>query len=287
MEENHSHAIEGRFSVPCPASAWAARLAVSQFFTSKRVAFLWIERDSCRAGAPRSIGRGPAEAALYDSFRVCCVLSRIHMSEGQAMHDIEILAPTSLEYWATRCILPRACVQRAGVSLARWQRAGHAVSASIVIVCGLAGALVPDLRPGTVLIPEQAGLPSGELIPCDPVLVQTLVTAARGAGFQPETGPLLTASSLIVGAERSEWVRRGFVAADMETGLLAEQNLRVATVRVILDTPEHNISQEWLQPARAMRQLSLWRELFWLSHAAPRYALRAARVLKYGLDEMR
>jgi uncharacterized protein YjeT (DUF2065 family) len=30
-------------------------------------------------------------------------------------------------------------------------------------------------------------------------------------------------------------------------------------------------------------QPRLWRELFWLSHVAPQYALRAAHVVKVGL----
>jgi hypothetical protein len=108
------------------------------------------------------------------------------------------------------------------------------------------------------------------------------MAAARMLHFQPDTRPLLTAPSLVVGNERHTWFQRGFVAADMETGLLAGQNLRVATIRVVLDTPDYGISPAWQEPARALLQPSLWRELFWLSRAAPRYALRAARVLKAG-----
>jgi hypothetical protein len=114
-------------------------------------------------------------------------------------------------------------------------------------------------------------------------LVQALVTAARTLHFRPDTRPLLTSQSLIVGGDRHNWSQRGFVAADMETGLLAERNLRVATIRVVLDSPEHCISPDWLRPTRALLQPQLWQELFWLSRMAPRYALRAAHVLKAGL----
>jgi Phosphorylase superfamily len=151
------------------------------------------------------------------------------------------------------------------------------------VVCGLAGALAPGLPPGTVLIPERVGLADGEIMQCDPALVQALVTAARALHFRPDTRPLLTAQSLIVGSDRREWCQRGFAAADMETGLLAGRNLRVATIRVVLDSPEHGISPDWLRPTRALLQPSLWRELLWLSRMAPRYALRAAQVLKVGL----
>lgn len=193
------------------------------------------------------------------------------------MHSVEILAPTFLEYLATRCVLPHAHVRWAGMQLARWKGTDQG---SFVIVCGLAGALAPGLPPGTVLIPEQVGLTDGEIIQCDPALVQALVTAARALRFQLDTRPLLTAPSLIVGKERGDWYRQGFVAADMETGLLAGRNLRVATVRVVLDSPEYGISPDWLRPTRALLQPRLWRELLWLGRMAPRYALRAAQVLK-------
>ena len=196
------------------------------------------------------------------------------------MRSVEILAPTFLEYWAVRRTLPHARACWAGVRLARWKGVGQG---SIVVVCGLAGALVPGLLPGTVLIPERVGLADGRIMHCDPALVQALVTAAHALHFRPDTRPLLTAQSLVVGRERHDWSQQGFVAADMETGLLAERNLRVATVRVVLDNPEHSISPNWLRPTKALMQPQLWWELFWLSRTAPRYALRAAQVLKVGL----
>lgn len=193
---------------------------------------------------------------------------------------MEILAPTLLEYWAVRCMLPRVRVRWTGLRLARWRGARQG---SIVVVCGLAGALTTGLPAGTVLVPECIGLADGRSVQCDPALVQALVTAARSLHFQVETGPLLTARALVVGNERQRWSHRGFVAADMEAGLLAGRNLRVATVRVVLDHPGHDISAHWLRSGTALLQPSLWRELLWLSRVAPRYALRAARVLRVGL----
>jgi len=196
---------------------------------------------------------------------------------------VQILAPTLLEYWAVRRTLPGSGASWAGVRLARWKGAREG---SIAVVCGLAGALTPGLRPGTILVPERVGLPDGRTMRCDPALVQALVIAAHTLGVQPNTGPLLTARSLVVGTARQEWAGRGFVAADMETGLLAEQNLRVATIRVVLDSPERGISREWLRPADALLRPRLWGELFWLCRVAPRYALHAARVLKAGLEQL-
>jgi hypothetical protein len=196
------------------------------------------------------------------------------------MRCVQILAPTLLEYWAVRRTLPTAATIWAGVGLAHWQGAREGSS---VVVCGLAGALVPGLRPGTVLVPEVVGLPDGRTMRCDPELVQGLVAAAHTLGFQPEGGPLLTAPSMVVGPARQEWAACGFVAVDMETGLLAGRNLRVATIRVVLDSLDQGISRAWLRPVDALLRPRLWRELFWLSHVAPPYALRAARVLKGAL----
>ncbi len=166
------------------------------------------------------------------------------------MYSVEILAPTFLEYWAVRRTLPHARTSWAGVRLARWKGARQG---SIVVVCGLAGALAPGVRPGTVLIPDWVGLADGRIMHCDPTLVQALVTAARTLHFRPDTGPLLTAQSIIVGGDRHDWSQRGCISPD------------------------------WLRPTRALLQPLLWRELFWLSRVAPQYALRAAHVLKVGL----
>ena len=209
----------------------------------------------------------------------CTIRNRSSFSFPTA-RGVEILAPTFLEYWAVRCTLPHVRASWAGVRLARWKGARQG---SVIVVCGLAGALAPGLPPGTVLVPEQVGLADGRIMYCDPALVQAFAAAARVFHFRVDTGPLLTAQAFLTGDDRHTWSQRGFVAADMETGLLAERNLHVATVRVVLDSPEYGISPDWLRPARALWQPPLWKELFWLSRVAPRYALRAARVLKAGL----
>jgi 4-hydroxy-3-methylbut-2-enyl diphosphate reductase len=199
------------------------------------------------------------------------------------MNDVQILAPTWLEYLAVRRVLPHANVIRTGVALAQW----HGTAAgSIVVVCGLAGALAPEVQPGTILVPEQVGLPDGRVIRCDTALVRALAEAARALGIPTETGPILTAPALVVGAERGLWAKRGFVGADMEAGLLADCGVRVATVRAVLDSPSHDISQLWLRPAEVVLRPRLWGELFWLSRAAPSYALLAARVLRAGLERL-
>lgn len=199
-------------------------------------------------------------------------------------HDITLLAPTFVEYLALRLVRPPARVVWAGMRLARIDITYLDASGEPFIVCGLAGALVPSLAPGAVVIPEVIGLVDGSRVACDPELVARLIAGAHALGYSVETGPLLTASAIVTGNERATWAERGYLAADMETGLLVHANCRFATVRVILDTPARPIAADWQRPVQALRQPRLWRELAWLGFDGPRYALRAARVAKTGLS---
>jgi 4-hydroxy-3-methylbut-2-enyl diphosphate reductase len=201
----------------------------------------------------------------------------------ELMDRIEILAPTGLEYWAARAVRPRATVRKAGIALAAWTPGEES---GISIVCGLAGSLIATLEPGTVLVPDLVCGDGGSVVRCDREIRDALIQAARSLGFNPETGPLLTASAIVTGPERYEWSARGFVAADMETALVAENRARFATVRVILDSPRRSISDDWEDPLQAIVTPSLWLELLWLAEAAPRYAFRAARVMRVGLERL-
>lgn len=199
---------------------------------------------------------------------------------GRCPNQLQILAPTALEYWAVRCTLPTANITRTGIRLSRLAT----TTGEMAVICGMAGGLNRDLPPGAVVIPDQVGLPDGRIIDCDHRLVQALVAAARSLGFEPDAGPMLTAPTFVTGPDREYWSHRGFGAADMETGLLAEAGLRVATVRVILDSPSRDIAAGWMHPAHAVLQPTLWGEFLWLCRAAPLYSLRAARVLRAGLQ---
>lgn len=219
-----------------------------------------------------------ADEGTYTAHRVSRARRRTSRPElsHPLMTNAQVLTPTFLERWAVRRRLPRPHPVWTGVRLARWRgaRAG-----SVVVICGLAGALTPSLRPGCVVVPEWVGRPDGTILRCDAELTRWLREGASALGYQPETGPLLTAPTLVTGPERALWARRGYVAADMETGLLAGQGLRVATIRVILDGVRNPISARWLTPLSALLRLSMWQELWWLLRVAPAYSLRAADAL--------
>lgn len=209
--------------------------------------------------------------------------SRHREAPGQVPdRECLVLAPTFLEYLAARRAAPSATVVRSGVGLATWRGSPQG---STIVVCGLAGGLRAGLAPGTVLIPREVGSPGGQVLACDAELTDRLVSAARRLGYDPVEGRLLTAPALVTGPDREDWANRGFVAADMETGLLAGRGYRVATVRVVLDSADRPIAEDWVRAGRAVLHPGLWRELVWMGRFAPTFAFRAARVLGSALNE--
>lgn len=194
---------------------------------------------------------------------------------------LTVYAATGLEAWAARRVLPRGvAVARVGVGLREWPRPAPGPFVS----CGLAGALVPEIAPGAVLIPGWVWLPTGERFPCDPHLVAALVAAARALGHEPATGPLVTTPRLVTGPARREWAARGFVAADMESGLLLSWHPRGAVVRVALDAPRRDLSPAWASPGRVALVPWLWPQALRVAAVAPAYALRAAAVVRAAHD---
>lgn len=181
-----------------------------------------------------------------------------------------------------RAVRPRGIVTKTGIGLRSWVRTEDA---GISILCGLAGGLIPGLEAGTVLVPDLVCAEGRAAVRCDDEIRDALIRAARSLGYNPEMGPLLTTTTMVTGSARHDRSARGFVAADMEAALLAERARgRFAVVRVILDTPRRSISDRWEDPWKAISTPALWPELAWLAGAAPRYAFRAARVARAGLE---
>jgi hypothetical protein len=150
----------------------------------------------------------------------------------------------------------------------------------IAISCGLAGGLRNDLPTGTVVIPRRVRRPDGTMLTFDLELSESLRAAAQRLGHVPVDGPLLTSKTLVHGSERTRWADE-YVAVDMETGLISAK--RVACVRVILDTPEREISPAWLKPVQAIFAPSAWRDLPFLAREGQRCARMAAEVIAAAL----
>ena len=150
-----------------------------------------------------------------------------------------------------------------------------------VISLGLCGGLRRGVPRGTVLVPDEIERPSGERVACDRELATHLRDAARQLGEAPDSGALITATTLVRGKARDDWAARGFSGVDMESGLVIAP--RLVVVRVILDTPERELSDAWLRPLSVFARPDAWHELPWLARTAPRYARLAAHVVRQAL----
>lgn len=192
-----------------------------------------------------------------------------------------IITATWFEYLLTRLAARHCRVIHAGMRLERLGGAQPQVRP--LVLCGLAGSLVPGLEPGSVLIPSRVADVDGNQFDCDPRLIQLLRAAATRLGYEAADGLLLTATRIITGEERAIWAERGMVAADMEAALLARLSVPFATLRVILDGPSRSLAESWERPVSALLQRQGWREIAWLATAAPGYTLRAARIAAMAL----
>jgi hypothetical protein len=150
----------------------------------------------------------------------------------------------------------------------------------IVISAGLCGGLLPEQTPGTVVIPSVVVGEDGVTHACDPGVVAALERAARYLRLPVTGGSLITTSAMVTGPARATWAGRGHVAVDMESAAAAASSQRFGVLRVILDTPAHELSAAWANPARAIRQPSNWSEAVWLGINVPRLALRVGAVLE-------
>lgn len=197
-----------------------------------------------------------------------------------------VLAPMGVEWRALRRAVRRGGsplrIARGGIALRGFVPPAQAPEA--YVTCGLAGGLRADLEPGTVVVASSVMLESGEPVACDPELVRALVAGARACGVEPLVGPVLTARRLVVGAERGRWAERGWVAAEMETALLASTGVPLGTLRVVIDAAGQDVSAGWERPLIAALDPRRWREALWLAARAPRYATLAARCVVAGLS---
>lgn len=184
-----------------------------------------------------------------------------------------LIAATGIECGALRRELPGARIVETGIALCKVR----SEFGGTVVSCGVAGGLRADLPTGSVLVPREVRRPDGRTLRCDPALVEAFARRARGLGIEPIFDPLLTAAHIVHGSARLEWGAKGYAGVDMETGLIEAPS--VAAVRVVLDTPQREISGDWQSPIRAILKPWNWPQAFWLAREAPRSATIAARVV--------
>jgi hypothetical protein len=194
---------------------------------------------------------------------------------------IAVVTATPTEARAARRAMGAQGVYEAGVALKK-MRDGFG---DAVVSCGLAGGLRHDLHTGTVVVPRDVLRPDGTMLHCDEELVDRLLEAAKDLGVATVTQPIVTTAHVVTGAQRTQWAQRGYAGVDMETGLLRAP--RIAAVRVILDTPLRELSEDWLNPFIAVLKPWNWPQLFWLARHGPRCAALAAQVAAAAISAAR
>jgi 4-hydroxy-3-methylbut-2-en-1-yl diphosphate reductase len=194
--------------------------------------------------------------------------------------SLRVLAPTWLECLALLAVRVPAPVSQSGIGLRKLK---GIPAEDTLLICGLAGGVQANQPAGTVLIPTVVSLETGERRECDPEWVEAFIKACTALALPFRKGPMLTVGHIVTGSATETLARRGYLGVDMETGLLPAGR-RVASVRVVLDTPDRPLSRTWERGSTAAFNPSTWRALVWLGIKGPAYSLRAARVLKRAIQ---
>jgi len=134
-----------------------------------------------------------------------------------------------------------AVVARTGMGpdrAARWAARTSLAGPGGVVIAGVGGGLVTDVRTGDVVVATEVRDATGTLaLPGAGALAGRLTAA----GHQVRLGPIITTPHIIGGAdERAALAAGGAIAVDMESAPIARalvDRVPVAVVRVIVDTP--------------------------------------------------
>ena len=110
---------------------------------------------------------------------------------------------------------------------------------------GFAGALAPDLKPGTVVVADSLLSASGT--PIEVPMADELEETLSRAGLPVARGPLFSVDQVVGDpADKSTlWRQSGALAADMESAFLAEglgsRSVPFGVARVVLDSAEESL----------------------------------------------
>ena len=152
-----------------------------------------------------------------------------------------ICTPLRAERAALRPALPTTRLVRTGMGPARSVASLAALRRTWpgpvpVLVAGVGGGLVAELRPGDVVVASEVrGGPQPVPCPSGPLLAGAL----RRLGLPVHLGPVVTSPRLVGGATRQALAATGALAVDMESAYLADAAAGgpFAALRVVVDTP--------------------------------------------------
>lgn len=156
---------------------------------------------------------------------------------------LHVLAPLRAEARAVTSVLPRARVVRCGMGPFYARQAAGALWRDTapddpVAVAGFAGALLPDLHPGDIVVADEVRYGEHSL-PCPSAGI--LAAELRRRGFTVHVGPMVTMDAVVTTREqRAQLAATGAIAVDMEAAAFLESagDRPRAVLRVIVDGPD-------------------------------------------------
>lgn len=173
-----------------------------------------------------------------------------------------LLAPLVVEAAAVRSRVPGALLMRTGMGRRHAQEAARRAArtpAGAVAVVGLCGALVPELRPGDIVVPDEILDEHGRRLPCS---AAPLVAALRALGMEGvHVGALLSTEKLGRAGGRDRTAATGAIAVDMEAAWLAAAaaGRPFAVLRVVVDTPTRSLRRPIATVSGGIRALRVLR----------------------------
>jgi 4-hydroxy-3-methylbut-2-en-1-yl diphosphate reductase len=166
--------------------------------------------------------------------------------------DILVVSPLGVEALAVRSAAPGLRVRTTGMGPRKAMGAVPALlddPAAALVIIGFGGGLPGDSRFCDVVVASEVvtidgdGVPAGEPIACE--AAEALQGALSGHGLPTCRGTVASVHEIVTGQARERMLGSGAIAVDMESAWVAQaaRGRPFAVVRVLSDTPEHELRQ--------------------------------------------
>jgi 4-hydroxy-3-methylbut-2-enyl diphosphate reductase len=178
-----------------------------------------------------------------------------------------IAAPMRLEAVLVRAAARGTRVRSTGMGARRSRASASSLlqqPGDGLLVLGFCGGLDEQSRPGDVVVAEEVWAAGedpgdGERIRCEGA--PQLATAVAGKGMRVRCGPVVSVARLALGERRAQLHAAGAIAVDMESAWLAQgaRGRPFGVVRVVLDSPSHELLRPGLAISGPRAARALWR----------------------------
>jgi 4-hydroxy-3-methylbut-2-enyl diphosphate reductase len=183
------------------------------------------------------------------------------------MNGTLVAAPMTLEALLIRSAARGTRVRRTGMGPRRSRAAALALReepGEALLVIGFCGGLDEGSRPGEVVVASEVLTAADEgqdqqRVACSGV--ERLERALAAAGLPVRSGPIVCVSRLALGERRAQLRAGGALAVDMESVWLAPgaAGRPFAVVRVVLDSPNHELLRPQVAAGAVRGARALWR----------------------------